>query len=306
MRASTSLWPLVQSGLLGVILATSVGCASGPNQDTLVDELRVLATLATTPEAQPGERVGLQTLVVDPEQRGFDLLLWSCTFAGEQCVESLIGEGEPWAGAIVAEGSGETSGLFSSELDVNRQLEAFVGDEPLPILQTWALACEPGLCPAIELARAAPAPGTDEAKRLVKLLSDPFGMLEDLPLTGVSLGLRSLSVSTRAPADRAQNPTLSLTGPGGAALPAEVAPEGEVDVLLTFEGARDDDRAVWLYTDAGGFLDASVGAPDADDVARSTYFAPAKPKEQVNLWFIGVDGLGGVAMLSHQLAVTGG
>jgi hypothetical protein len=89
-------------------------------------------------------------------------------------------------------------------------------------------------------------------------------------------------------------------------LPAEVAPEGEVDVLLTFEGARDDDRAVWLYPDAGGFLDASVGAPDADDVARSTYFAPAKPKELVNLWFIGVDGLGGVALLSHQLAVTGG
>ena len=38
--------------------------------------------------------------------------------------------------------------------------------QPLPILQTWALACEPGLCPAIELARAAPAPGTGEAERL--------------------------------------------------------------------------------------------------------------------------------------------
>ena len=47
-----------------------------------------------------------------------------------------------------------------------------------------------------------------------------------------------------------------------------------------------------------------MGAPKADDVARSTYFAPAEPKDLVNLWFIGVDGLGGVAMLTHQLSVA--
>lgn len=306
MRCLSSAERSVQNIVMVVILAGASGCASGPNQDTLVDELRVLATLATTPEAQPGEVVGLSTLVVDPEQRGFELLSWSCTFAGDQCVEARIGEGEAWAGAVVAEGSGEVAASFGAELVVNRQLENFVSEQPLPILQAWTLACEPGLCPAIDLARAAPAPGSREGERLVALLSDPFAMLEALPLSGVSLGLRGLSVSTRAPGQRAENPTLSATAPGGEPLAVSLAPEGELDVLFTMQGARDDDRAVWLYTDAGGFLDASVGAPAADDVPRSTYFAPAKPKDLVHLWFVGVDGLGGVALLEHQLTVSGG
>ena len=93
---------------MGVVMGVwtallGAGCGMGPNAATVVDELRVLAIVADTPEARPGESVPLQHLVLDPQERGFDVLSWTCTFTGEACLEA--GGAAVWDGLVVARGA---------------------------------------------------------------------------------------------------------------------------------------------------------------------------------------------------------
>lgn len=295
--------PTLQTSRALALAAVAVtGCNSGPNEETLVKELRVLATLSTTPEAQPGERVDLQSFVVDPDGEGYDVASWTCTTTGERCLEAAAEGGGAWDG-LRAEASPEQP-WFSSSVLVPPFFAEFVDEQPLPLIAHYTLACRPGRCRALELALAEPAAGSDEADELAALLADPVDMMTDLPMQGVSLGLRRLTVSTRAPGDRVDNPTFTVTQPGGLPLPAEVDAGAEVDLLFSMEGPRDADAAVWLYTDAGGFRDANAGLADPQEVPRVPYYAPDKAQDAVNLWFVATNGDGGVSFASHALRVN--
>jgi hypothetical protein len=284
-------------------LAAGLGaCNSGPNEETLVDELRVLATLSDTPEAQPGERVDFDAFVVDPKSDGYDVMSWVCTTTGEGCLESAALTGGAWDG-LRAEASPEDPWFFSS-LQVPTAFAELVDEEPLPLIFHYTLACLPGRCDALELALAEPAAGSPEADQLAALLADPTEMMTTLPMDGVSLALRRLTVSTRAPGARVDNPTFSVTTEGGAPLPAELTAGDELGILFSMEGPRDEDAAVWLYTDVGGFRDANAGLADPDEVPKVPYYAPDKAQDLVNLWFIAVNGDGGVSFGSHALRVN--
>lgn len=94
------------------LVLLTIGCAAGPNVETQIDELRVVAAVAEPPEVATGESYALTVTVADPAGAGFDSLVWTCP-PGEDCVR------EPLAGAV------EMPGL------------------PFPV---WIVACEPGLC----------------------------------------------------------------------------------------------------------------------------------------------------------------
>ena len=87
-------------------------------------------------------------------------------------------------------------------------------------------------------------------------------------------------------------------------LPAELTAGDELGILFSMEGPRDEDAAVWLYTDVGGFRDANAGLADPDEVPKVPYYAPDKAQDLVNLWFIAVNGDGGVSFGSHALRVN--
>lgn len=287
-----------------LLLAGAFGCAMGPSAETLVDELRVLAVLADKPESRPGETVALESLVVDPLDAGYDVMAWSCTFTGEACLESAGFTGAAWDGLVVAEGPDDP--WLDSSYTVAPQLSDFVGPDPVPLVQHWTLACEPGLCPALDAALAAPEPGSAAAADLAEQLSDPFGMLETLPMQGVSLGLRGLSVSTRSDAERVQNPTVECRPKDGeVGDPLSVEAGGRLPMWCAVSGTYDGDAAIWGYTTAGGWEGEAQELDAGDTDKEYVWIAPDEaPAAPVEIWVLNSDGFGGVAMWSGAVTVT--
>lgn len=290
-----------------LLLTTVLGCSSGPSAETLVSELRVLAVLADTPEARPGETVALESLVVDPLDDGYDAIAWSCTFTGESCLESAGFTGVVWDG-LVGAASPEDPWLASAYF-VPPQLSEFVSAEPVPLVQHWTLACEPGLCPVIDEALAAPEPGSAAASTLQEQLSDPFSVLETLPMQGVSLGLRSISVSTRSDEERVRNPTVacrSEEGELGDALSVEAG--GRLPLVCEVSGTYDGDGAIWGYTTAGGWEGEAQELDNGDTDKEYVFIGPDEvpevPEEPVPVWVVISDGFGGVGIWEGEVEIT--
>jgi len=265
----------------------TVGCTMGPSAETLIDELRVVAILAEPPEASPGEVVALTTVTADPESAGYDTLSWTCTFTGEDCLEASGFEGGAWDGAAVfSDPDGPTDTVYA----VPPQFSEFVTDEPVPLVQVWSLSCLPGLCPQIDAVGS--ASDTDQIR---EWLSSPTAFMEDLPMEGVSLGFRTLSLSTRAAEERAQNPVVSCAPDDGG---TEFEAEAEVAWTCTAPGASD----VWGYATGGGWEGASRSVDESGE-ATYTWFAPEEAGT-VTLWMVALDGAGGVGLWTEEVAVV--
>jgi len=71
----------------GLVFCLLLGCASGANPETLVDELRVVAIVAEPPEAVPGEEVQITAWLADPEESGAYAGAWTCVGVGGECLE---------------------------------------------------------------------------------------------------------------------------------------------------------------------------------------------------------------------------
>lgn len=99
---------------LALLLAA---CEDGPSEETLVDDVQVIAAVAEPLVVAPGESWTLETHVADPKERGAEVLLWACL--DEECqTERVTPEDE------------------IATLDV-------VSAVPIPL---WILACDPGIC----------------------------------------------------------------------------------------------------------------------------------------------------------------
>jgi len=92
-------------------------CEPGPNEETLVDSLQIVAAVAEPPEVAPAEPYEVAVTVVDPEATDFEVLVWSCL------------EDDCAAAPAVVDGSEAVTTVASVT--------------PAP---QWILACEPGLC----------------------------------------------------------------------------------------------------------------------------------------------------------------
>lgn len=243
--------------VLPVFLALT-GC-SGPNDETLLSELRVLSLVMDPPEAQPETTATVTATVVDPAGEGAVGMLWTCTQFGEECVEAAL----PAQGAVTADPLGST---LSAEIALPAVLADVVrdGETVLPI-PVWMLACAPGLCDVIDQVQA--APGTADAAAAAAFLQDPFTGMESLPLVGTSLAFGLLRVSLRE--EPVRNPVIS-GGPDTCA----AEPGGEVAINLDVsEGsAAGGALSAWGYATAGGF--GMAGYDVRDGIAEMSWFAP--------------------------------
>lgn len=265
-------------------LLTLLACA-GPNDETLLEELRVLAMIPEAPEIAPEEQTDLDVLVVDPLDTGAEVLVWSCTtLDGQICLEDIEGRS--------VEVMRPVEGHISTQVSASSSLGLIAGPEPLPLIQVWALACEEGLCPLIEQVRAGESIATE-------LWANPLDWMSELPKQGVSLAATSLSVSTRSVEERHGAPTMDAVTSSDSTRPG-----GEIQIEATATGELGEEAKIWAYTEAGGFT-ATNTRPDEMGVAKLTWIAPETSETEVPVYLVLVDGLGGSALWEGVIASSG-
>ncbi|MBN2800106.1 MAG: hypothetical protein JXX28_13255 [Deltaproteobacteria bacterium] len=268
-----------------LLLLSLFACADGPSEETLVSDLQVIATVAEPPEVAPGEQVSLRTVVADPQERGAEVLTWLCTPVGGACLEAS----QPLDQWVHLGASAEDS----ASLVVSPALGAALTQTDEVAAVAWVLACEPGLCPVVEEARADLEQGV-LSPDLGAALSDPVSWMADLPIAGVSLALRTVPVSLRTAEERNANPVLRVTGPEGAVL-AEGLESLEVEVE-----DQDQETTVYGLATAGGF--GSPFSAVLGGTALLSYYAPAETVP-ATLYVVAQDGRGGTAVWTGEAQV---
>lgn len=252
---------------LAIVLLSGalVGCG-GPLEETLIDELRVLAAPLDPPQAQPGDAVLAQPVVIDPLGEGFELLLWSCTAIGPPgtpCLEFSLPERA-------------TYGVVRSPAPVPVELRvpepvgrAFTEGADEVIVDVRMLACAPGLCPIIAQVEGGFDNEDPSAEPVIQALSDPATLLRDLPLSGVSFARRDLRVVPSTGGSPQTNPGVVVVASTGV-----VAPGGDVELSVQVQTTvppLSDGRA-YGYATAGGFDRASE--PVGEGLTTLRWLAP--------------------------------
>lgn len=260
-----------------LVLVGLAACAPGPNEETLVPELRVMLIAPDAAEYAPGDIYVTNTIVFDPTGEGADLLVWSCTPSGDGvCLED---------DAPLADRARVVRGV-DTETSTDGQLSAALAallpsGVAVPTTSVWALACAPGVCPIIDDADAGTTASAD--------LADPTRWLGDLPMVGVSLGRTSLWLSDRAAEDRHQHPVVTRVDDG------PLFGTDQEPLALTFAVAEDgqaDAPTAYGYATGGGF--GSVSEDVIDGAVSLEWYAPAEVSKQALLVIVR-DTLGGVA-----------
>ena len=246
------------------MLLSLAACAPGPNAETMIEELRVVAAVASPPELPPDGATTMVFHVADPLLESPEVLLWSPQL------------GQLWLPELTAEGT------VSVEVAPDEVLAASASDVPAPVA-IWALACAPGLCEVIDRARAE-EPGTSLSAELMAELQDPSALLDALPMIGVSLAAKRFYVSTRPEAERASNPVLSSIG---------AVPGAEADALeLRFDVSATTEVELWGFATAGGFGRPFVTA--AAGVSSLAYYPATTSDGEVFVVAVQADGGGAV------------
>ncbi len=246
-------------------LLALVGCMPGPNIETVIDELRIVAAVANPPEVRPDEQTTVSVHIADPLLEHPDVLVWAPEL------------GDFWLPEL---GDDRTARV---QLTPAESVEASAA--PVPV-QLWALACAPGVCDLINRLRAAP-PDSALAEEALAELADPAAVVQDLPLEGVSLATKRFFVSTRPESERAMNPVIAPIG---------TLDSGETDSLeLQFDVQSDGPVQLWGYSTVGGFAVPFIDAPPG--VASLEFFEADSSGE---LFVVAVQPDGGSAVWRGQ------
>lgn len=260
-----------------LLLAGLAACAPGPNEETLVAELRVMLIVPDAAEYAPGDVYVTNTIVFDPSGEGADLLVWSCTPTGEAtCLEDEVSVADRARVVRGVDTETATDGQLSAALAA--LLPAGVA---VPTTSVWALACAPGLCPIIDDADAGAVDTAD--------LADPTRFMGTLPMVGVSLGRTSVWVSDRPAEERHQHPVVTRVDDG------PLLGTDQEPLALTFavtEDGQADAPTAYGYATGGGF--GSVSEDVIDGAVSLDWYAPAEVGKQALLVVVR-DALGGVA-----------
>lgn len=251
-----------------------MGCAMGPDTSTLLADTQVVMVRSDPPALGAGEVATLETLVVDPQERGLEVMQWTCTFTGEGCLELqfAMDESDPWPGLVY-----QDTGRFEGTLVASPVLAEILGPEPVPLLTVWTLACEPGLCPLFQA----------EGEELMDGLEAPTELLKDLPIYGVSLAQRRILVAG-IPLN-ASNPTMECEGP------TQGKVEEEMAFSCTVDGEFAEQAALYGYADAGGWEGQFIQILEGMVRVDYSYF-PSEDSGPVNLYLVLQDGNGGSAL----------
>lgn len=233
------------------VLAT--GCMPAA-EETLLTELRVISMVSDPPVIDILGGSDITSTTYRPDTQPIDTLMWTCAPGPLGCLEAGIEEFPQAVSTFTTTAQPEGEDVMHS-VAANPFL-ANLGDE-LPPAQVWTLSCWQGLCPVIDQVRSDPEPGSDAWRSLIDTLSDPFALLEGLPIEGTAASFKVLpmmAVDEERPAPK--NPVITplvegeLTVPSGGTLP------------LAFEVQAEATTVAVPLASAGGFVEALVEVKD--------------------------------------------
>ena len=257
--------------LLYVLPMLTCGCVAGANEDTLVDELRVVAIAVDPPEVSPGETFTATMHIASPSDSDVEVGAWTCAGFGGECLEQLTTR------ASLAEGAPP---LFELELEAPYETSALLyKSEEFPI-SVWSMACEAGGCPLLADIEAGEADAD--------VLADPTLALEDLPLLGVSVARKSIWISNRDAESRRQSPEILPQFEG----PLVGTSEEPVSLVFDISGDATDGYG---YATGGGFDMTEYTV--VDGVLTMDWYAPEVAGEYT-LWVVAQSDDGGSAVWS--------
>jgi len=203
-----------------------------------------------------------------------------------------VAQGEPYdLTAIIADPTGEGGdwmiwgclpdlgcAVERGELGIDEPTATVVAVAPAPV---WVMACAPGAC---DLSAATDAQ-----------LEDPQAWLQDLPVSGVTLGSRLTRITEAPVEERNTNPVID-TEPETAVLEG-VRREQEVKLPFVVPGAE---TAFGLAT-GGGFTMTEFDVADAGET-ELVWVAPEQAGD-VTLYVVFDDGLGGSVVWERVVTV---
>lgn len=261
-----------------------VACMPGPQRETLVDDLVVLAAVPSSPEVDAGESFGVDVYLGRPDATPVDLLVWSCFPASD---EACLEEGAESRFVVVQDAQEVSSVERTVPIELAFPLDA---GEELPLF-VWSMACETGLCPLIEEAK------TGQVEE--SILLNPIPELQELPFDGVSLAAQRVWLSARSAEERRKNPVVSASFE----VPTGVS-AGE-SVMLSFE-VEDHMEGVeaFGYSLSGGFGEVSARVFEGEVALE--WFAPEELEgsEPTRVWVVFQSEEGGAAVWSETWTVA--
>lgn len=272
-----------------LILSTLLACGD-TNPETLVDELRLIASVAEPPEVGPAEPFDFSMYIANPEDSELETVTWVCTNLGEGCLEAA---GDSLAVSTNALSAEDIS--WSETLSTAPALMGILPETgPLSATAIWTLVCEPGVCPLFEEASSLP-PQEAWSKDLAERLENPLDWMSDLPTTGVTLAYRLITVTTEV--ERRENPSLVLDGNPS----LELEKGKSFSLSFVVDGDFGDEARLYNYTSGGGFAitDTFVEAGECVTIDGTA------PEEagSITLWAVLNDGLGGTAVWTQTAEI---
>jgi len=264
--------------LLPVMLL--VGCDEEVYASTQITSLQIVSMASEPPEVSPHESIDLIVTIADPHMSGAEVAVWMCTPVGDggQCLESAAYDGQQPIATGVRDPDTHAAAIPFIPLDVQVAEINAVIDSGKPFWGTlaFALACKPGLCPLFDDIEA----GTVNPDHL----ADPELLLAGLPMDGVSLGWRTMTLTSEDPDYRNDNPTITPMFD----TPVEVAAGSSRDLSFQVDEMTGSGIAYPLTT-VGGFSTESAPAP----TPSLTWVAPEKGGQEGFIYVVVDDGFSG-------------
>lgn len=272
------------------LMMALIGCGE-TSPETLVDELRVLASVATPPEVRPGESFSYESYAANPDDEDLESLTWVCTNLGEGCLEA--------GGGALSLHTGTHDGLAPSwerTLSVSAGMAPILIETgPLSASQVWTLTCTAGTCPLI--AEVGSEDGVDGwSDELAERLANPLDWMSDLPMEGVSLAYQVLTASLSDSPH--QNPSLEPDADN----PTELSRGTAFDLTFAVDGVFSDQAQLYAYVSDGGFKNLNTFIEPGETVTIQG--TTPESGESIRAWIILVDGFGGVGVWTSEFSLT--
>ena len=271
------------------LMASLIGCGE-TSPDTLIDELRVVASVADPPEVQPYEPFTFTSYAANPDDETLQTLTWVCTNLGDGCLEAFGGA----TSLHTAELTG-TAPTWDRTLSASPALFSVLEEtETLTATQLWTLVCTTDTCPIID--DIGDSDGFEEwPSDWQTALENPLDWVAELPMEGVSLAYQLLTTSLSDTPH--QNPTIEADADN----PTDLARNESFDLNFAVDGEFTDQAQLYAYSSAGGFMTLNTFV-EAGETVTVTGTSP-ESGDDIRVWMVLVDGNGGVGVWTDKFSL---
>ena len=271
---------------LPLLCLTLAGCEDDLVDSTQVSSLQVVSMVAEPKQVRPHEQTRLTVTMADPRGEGADVAVWMCTPIGDgrTCLEAeAVTNAQPVSvGTRDPDTHAADFDVVPLPIDVAEIEDALDENTVFRGVLAFALACTPGLCPLFDDIEA----GTVDPA----MLADPDLLLRDLPMDGVSLAWRAMTITSANERNRETNPTIAPRF----SPPVQAAPGASVDLQFDVDGVFSD-GLVYPLTTLWGFQTAYTETGPAVPTLR--WVAPdSEGRATGHIYAVIDDGQGGQAV----------